>query len=335
MNGVRTAAPAEPPLLAPGPAARPRAIRAAADLSLASVAIVWGATFPLGKLVLYHLGPFQYLGLRFGLAALLMAPFAWRERARADGAGLRAGVLSGAVLFAGYALQTAGLRYTTAGHAGLITGLNVVIIPLILLVWRRRPEVPPAGGPAEAGRRRRPDAVVGAAVLLSVAGLWLLLGPGASAAAPAGAAGRMAAGDALVLGCAFALALQAVIVGRVARAVPAAPFACVQIATVAVLAGGAALAVEPRPGPAPVSVARAIAFMAVAATLGAYVAQAWAQRVVPATRTGLLFALEPVAAVVFGAVWLGEALGPRQAAGAAAILAGVLLGEGGREHGIA
>jgi drug/metabolite transporter (DMT)-like permease len=284
-------------------------VRIAADASLAAVAVVWGATFPLGKLVLRHLGPFQYLGLRFGLAALLMAPLVWRERGRLAPGGLRAGLLAGAVLFAGYALQTVGLRSTTASNAGLITGLNVLFIPLILLAWNRR----------------LPNAALAAGVGLAVLGLWLLLWQGQ----------RLGGGDALVLGCACALAVQAIVVGQVARSVPAASFACVQVATVSVLAGAVAVLVEPRPAAVPQSAAGAVLFMAVAATLGAYVAQTWAQRVVSPTRTGLLFAIEPVAAVAFGVAWLGEALGPRQAAGAAAILLGVVIGEGGREHGIA
>jgi drug/metabolite transporter (DMT)-like permease len=85
----------------------------------------------------------------------------------------------------------------------------------------------------------------------------------------------------------------------------------------------------------PPPAAGAIVFMALAATLGAYAAQTWAQRIVSPTRTGLLFALEPVAAVAFGVAWLREPLGPRQAAGAAAILLGVVISEGGREHGLA
>lgn len=280
-------------------------VRVAADLSLAAVAVVWGATFPLGKIVLRDLGPFQYLALRFGLAALLLAPLAWRERGRLTGEGVRAGLLAGAVLFAGAALQTVGLRSTTASNAGLITGLNVVMIPLMLLVWRRR----------------APNRTLAAAVLLAVAGLWLLLWQG----------GRLGTGDALVLGCAAALALQAIIVGQVARVVPAAAFACVQVATVAVLTGSCAAIVEPAPAALPGQAVGAIVFMAVTATFGAYIAQAWAQRVVSPTRTGLLFAIEPVAAVGFGVAWLGEPLGARQALGAALILLSVVIGELGRD----
>lgn len=282
--------------------------RVSAEAALAAVAIVWGATFPLGKIVLRQLGPFEYLALRFGLAAALMAPLAWRDRRRLGPAGLRAGLLAGGVLFAGYALQTVGLRETTASNAGLITGVNVLLIPLILLAWQKRV----------------PSAALGAGVVLAVLGLWLLLYQGE----------RLGRGDALVLGCAAALAAQAIIVGQVARVVPAAAFTCVQLAAVTILSGIFAMGVETRPAVVPASVAAAIAFMAVAATLGAYAAQTWAQRIVSPTRAGLLFALEPVAAVAFGVAWLGESLGPRQAAGAAAILVGVLISEGGREHGI-
>jgi drug/metabolite transporter (DMT)-like permease len=284
-------------------------VRVAADAALAAVAIVWGATFPLGKLVLRHLGPFQYLALRFGLAAALMAPLAWRDRHRLGAAGLRAGLLAGAVLFCGYGLQTVGLRETTASNAGLITGLNVLFIPLILLAWQRR----------------LPNAALGTGVVLAVLGLWLLLYRGRP----------LGRGDALVLGCAVALAVQAIIVGQVARAVPAAAFTCVQVAAVSVFAGASAALFETRAIAVPAPAGAAIVFMAVAATFGAYAAQTWAQRIVSPTRTGLLFALEPVAAVAFGVAWLGESLGPRQAAGAAAILLGVAISEGGREHGIA
>jgi drug/metabolite transporter (DMT)-like permease len=283
--------------------------RLGADAALAAVAVVWGATFPLGKLVLRHLGPFQYLALRFGLAAAIMAPLAWRDRRRLGSAGLRAALAAGAVLFAAYALQTLGLRTTTASNAGLITGLNVLFIPLILLARDRRLPAPP----------------LAAGVGLAVLGLWLLLYRGQ----------RLGSGDVLVLGCAAALAVQAIVVGYVARAVPAAAFVFVQVAAVSVLAAAAAALFEARPDAVPASAAGAIVFMAVAATLGAYVAQTWAQRIVSPTRTGLFFALEPVAAVAFGVAWLGESLGPRQAVGAAAILLGVALSEGGREHGIA
>jgi len=278
----------------------------AADASLAGVAVIWGATFPLGKIVLRHLPPFQYLGLRFALAALLLLPLARRDLARLRRAGVARGLLTGAVLFCAYALQTVGLAQTSASKAGLITGLNVVIVPLLLLPWLRR----------------LPDPLTASGIVAAACGLWLLSWQGE----------RFGSGDTLVLGCAVAIALHLILVGRFAAALPPAGFAFVQIATVAALAGAVGLATEPHPAALPPAVAGAVAFMAVGATQAAYLTQSWAQRIVSPARTGLLFALEPVAAVAFGVVWLGEALAPRQGVGAAAILAGVVMGELGRQR---
>ena len=279
-------------------------LRMAADASLIGVAVIWGATFPLAKVVLRSLGPFQYLGLRFAIAGVLLLPLARRDLRRLRREDLRRGWLTGAVLFAAYALQTLGLTHTTASKAGLITGLNVVIVPVLLFVWfRRAPSLPTATG-----------------VALAACGLWLLAWQGE----------RLSAGDSLVLGCAVALALHLILVGRFAAALPPAGFAFLQVSTVAVLGGAAGLVWEPRPSGVPPGTIAAVAFMAVGATFVAYLAQSWAQRIVSPTRTGLLFAVEPVAAVGFSVAWLGEALGARQALGAAAILAGVVLGEAGR-----
>jgi len=274
------------------------------DAALIGVAVIWGVTFPLAKIVLQYLGAFQYLGLRFAIASLLLLPVARRDLMRFRGVDVSRGVLTGAVLFAAYALQTLGLERTTASNAGLITGLNVVLVPVLLLAWLGRvPSLPTAAG-----------------VVLAGAGLWLLAWQGA----------RLGAGDALVLGCAVALALHLILVGRFAARLPAAGFAFVQVATVAVLGGAVAVAGQSRMSGVPAGPAAAVVFMAVGATLVAYLVQSWAQRTVSPTRTGLLFSVEPVAAVGFSVAWLGEALGLRQAVGAAMILAGVVLGETGR-----
>jgi len=278
--------------------------RVAADASLIGVAVIWGATFPLAKIVLPHLAPFQYLGVRFAIAALLLLPLVRRDLPRLRAADVRRGVLTGVVLFAGFALQTVGLQHTTASKAGLITGLNVVIVPVLLLLWlRRAPSAPTAVG-----------------VALAACGLWLLAWRGE----------RLALGDALVLGCAVVFALHIILLGRFAPAIPPAGFALLQVATVAVLGTVAALAWEPRPAPLSWGVAGAVAFNAVGGTLVGFLGQTWAQRTVPPTRAGLLLSVEPVAAVGFSVVWLGDVLGARQAIGAAAILLGVVLGEVGR-----
>ncbi len=281
-------------------------LRVAADASLAGVAIVWGATFPLAKMVLRHLPPFQYLGLRFLLATVLLVPLAWRDLRTFRVASVGWGVLTGAVLFCAFALQALGLRVTTASEAGVITGLNVVIVPILASIFLRRP----------------PARLAAVGVVTAACGLWLLAWQGA----------RIQAGDLLVLGCAVGFAVHIVLVARQAAVLPPFGFTALQIGTVAVL-GSAAGLLEPGPAAPSLAVAVVIAFMAVGATVMAYLAQTWAQRFALPTRVGLLFAIEPVAALAFGAVWLGDRLSLRQAVGAAAILAGVVMGEAARQDG--
>jgi drug/metabolite transporter (DMT)-like permease len=282
----------------------PPLLRTVAAVSLAGVAVVWGATFPLGKIVLRHLGPFQYLGLRFALATVLMLPFVRRDLRSANREAVGRGVATGAVLFCAYALQTLGLRATTASEAGLITGMNVVIVPLLAVVWL--------------GQRSTPLTIAG--VITAACGLWLLAWQGM----------RPRAGDLLVLGCAGAIAVHIVLVGRWAAALPPGGFATIQIGTVAVLAAAAGM-FERLPAEVPLPAIGAVAFMAVVATGVAYLVQTWAQRFTSAARVGLLFTVEPVAALAFGILWLGESLSGRQAVGAAAILAGVVMGEYSRQ----
>ena len=278
--------------------------RLAADASLLGVAVMWGATFSLGKEVLRFLPPFQYLGLRFALASLLLLPLAWGDLRHFQGRAACQGLVTGSVLFCAYTLQTLGLRMTTASEAGLITGLNVIIVPLLTTIWYRRP----------------PDALTAAGIATAAGGLWLLAWHGMS----------VGAGDLLVLGCAVAIAVHILLVGRFAGTLPPAAFATLQIGAVAVLAGAMGWFTERRPTLVPPEVAGAVAVMAVGGTLLAYLAQTWAQRFTSPVRVGLLFSVEPVAAVAFGILLLGESLSLPQALGAAAILAGVAMGEVGR-----
>jgi len=119
-----------------------------ADGLLMLTALIWGAAFVAQRLGMEHVGPFTFNGVRFALGALALQPLIWKmqqTRAReGGGAGMetkrlvRYGVIAGCVLFAGAALQQVGIVYTTAGKAGFITGLYVVMVPLFGLALRQR-----------------------------------------------------------------------------------------------------------------------------------------------------------------------------------------------------
>ena len=132
--------------------------RIQSDLILLGVAAIWGSAFVAQRVAALHLGIFLFNSLRFLLGAALLLPFAWRHFSTCRGKQILGPFVAGLFLFGGAALQQLGLRYTTAGNAGFITGLYVVLVPLILAV----------------GWKRRPSTAVWLASLLSAAGLFLL-----------------------------------------------------------------------------------------------------------------------------------------------------------------
>jgi drug/metabolite transporter (DMT)-like permease len=113
------------------------------DLLLLLVALIWGLGFVAQRLGMDHLGPYAFNGIRFLLGGACLLPLALRrQKAPTLTAGrqiplLTAGGAAGIVLFAGATLQQVGIQYTTAGKAGFITGLYVVIVPIIGLFFRQ------------------------------------------------------------------------------------------------------------------------------------------------------------------------------------------------------
>ncbi|MEI7704089.1 MAG: DMT family transporter, partial [Deltaproteobacteria bacterium] len=279
-----------------------------ADLSLILLTLVWGTTFTLVKRVL-DLGtsPAVFLVLRFGLAtAAIGAIWLWR-RTRVTPGLFRDGTLLGLSMFAGFALQTYGLRDTTPARSGFITGLSVVGVPLI----------------ARFLYRRRVSASAWTGVALAVVGLYLLTRPfGGDATA------RVRFGDLLTLGCALAYAFQITWASEFSRRHSLLPLTAIQIA---VTFAGALLLLplEPMALVPSGELLGTVLFTALAMTVGAFFVMNWAQRRTSAVRAALIYALEPPAAAVFSHLVTGEVLPPMGIAGGAVILLAVVVAEVG------
>lgn len=274
-----------------------------ADLALLVVTMVWGATFVMVKEAVAVFPVFAFLALRFALAVLTTAPLLLIGQSNPIKSGeLAAGCLVGLFLFAGYSLQTWGLRYTTSARAGFITGLSVVIVPVLsAVVLRRRPER---------------GAIVG--VALAVLGLGLLSWQGGLAPS---------LGDLLILGCAFAFASHIVALGKFAPEMRPLPLTFGQLVAVALLSSLLAGFLETPLPRLKGHVLGAAAFTGVLATTFAFGVQTAAQRFTSPTHTALIFAMEPVFAALFGFLLAGETLGLREGIGCLCILAGMVISE--------
>jgi drug/metabolite transporter (DMT)-like permease len=278
-----------------------------ADLALLAVTLVWGSTFVLMQESVRVLPPYRFLALRFGLASLVMLALyggrLWRAPRRQ--AAIAAGI--GATLFVGYASQTIGLQFTTAARSGFVTGLAVVLVPVIgLILLRQRP---PLG------------AVAG--VALATAGLFFLSWPGWE-----GTSAIVLRGDLITLVCSVAFAVQIVLVGKYAPAMDPMALTTAQLLAVALLSGLFSLGEAPSvASDVPPWLWAGIVFLGVAATALAFAVQSKAQRFTTPTHVALIFAMEPVFSAIFAWLFTGEVLTGRSLVGSLLILSGMIVAE--------
>ncbi len=277
-------------------------IKAIADLALLAVTAVWGATFVIVKEAVSLYPTFSFLTLRFAFAVFSFLPLLFVDKNPVEREELEAGLLVGLFLFAGYAFQTLGLRFTTASKAGFITGLSVVIVPILSAIFL--------------GQKPPWKVWVGAG--LAACGLALLSLRGSLIPS---------SGDLLVLACAVAYAAQIVALGKFAPRMRTLPLTFAQLLSVMLMNCVLALSLE-RPIAMPGStVLRAALFTGIPATSLAFGVQTFAQKHTSPSHAALIFSTEPVFAALFAFLLAGETLGPREIAGCLLIVAAMLLAE--------
>lgn len=267
--------------------------------ALVVVTAIWGVTFVQVKdaLALYPL--FAFLAVRFAISAAALAPFAYSSLRGLPRRGYVVGVGVGTLLAAAYGLQTAGLELTTVASTGFITGLYVVITPILALAVLGTP-VPRA---------------LWAGIALAVLGLLLLSGiPGGSVL-----------GNAFVLANAVVQAFQITAMERYAPRYD--PRALTFLMMVTCFVGFTAIAVAlgdlslPRGG----TVWGALVVTGLFAGALGYLVATWVQARTTAARAALVFTLEAPFAALFGVLLADEVLGRAGWVGCAVMMAGILL----------
>ena len=280
-----------------------------ADLLLLAAAVIWGSGFVAQRLGSEHLDAFAFTGFRFTLGTLLLLPlvryakwpthvapvFSWR-------ATTRGGISAGIVMTLAATVQQHGLGATTASNGAFITSLYVVFVPFVaILLTRNR-----IGWPVWAG------------VALAAAGLALLgIKPDAT----------INSGDWWVLLCAALWALHVVIVGIYSRDAEPIRLSLIQLG----MTGGVTLAIALARGSVPIEALGeakwAVLYGAVLPVAVAFTLQVIAQKHAPAAHTALILSLESVFGMIAGIAFLSERPTGQQYAGAALMLAGVVVSQ--------
>jgi drug/metabolite transporter (DMT)-like permease len=276
-----------------------------ADGILLLVSFFWGTSFAIVKEALPLTTPANFLFIRFGLACLLLLPLAWARRETFSKDLFRKGGLIGIFLFTAFLTQTWGLAFTSASRSGFLTGLSVILVPLLsILILRQMPGWLP---------------IIGA--FLAFLGLYLLTVADPVQQLP------FNIGDALTLVCAVLWAGHILSLGRFSPGGDTFGLAFLQLLT----AGIGSLIWAGLTGELnfhlPAFVYGSAFYLALACTVLAYLGQTWAQARTSPTRTAIILSLEPVFAAFFAWVWIGEKMGPWGWVGAGCILTGILLAE--------
>ncbi len=267
-------------------------------LALLLTTVIWGATFPATKAALEQIPPLSFLFLRFFLGALLVGVWLTlvRRRVHRERPVLAASAVATVFLFLGYALQTIGLRYTSASNSAFLTALYVIFVPLML---------------------RRFHGRVPFATAIAAVGLWLLIKPSLS----------MNVGDLMSLGCAVAFAGHIICLERFTRKFDAPSLLAWQMAAMTLLFLST-MWWEQVSASAFLPTAVLLIGLGITGGLatGAFAVQMWAQRILPAQQVALIFASEPAIAAWLSWNFLGETLDLQGWAGSALILLAVGIG---------
>ncbi|MGI6514398.1 MAG: DMT family transporter [Syntrophomonadales bacterium] len=273
-----------------------------AEIYLLLIAFVWGTTFILVKGALGFVGPYTFLALRFILASILLACVSYQHLYRISWPEIKAGLALGLFLIVGFVFQTVGLQYTSASNTAFITGLSVVIVPIIISIYTS--SLPSWGTTC--------------GIVLATTGLFLLTVTNAF---------YVSYGDILVLGAAFGFAAHIVVVDRWSFHYNTVNLAIVQILAVGLFCMLVAIAQEPWPPVINAPVMEALVITSVFGTALAFLVQNTMQKYTTPTRTAIIFITEPIFGAAFAHFWAGEVLSSRALVGCALIISGMLLTE--------
>ena len=273
-------------------------------------AVIWGAAFAAQRAGMDHVQPFTFSGVRMLLAGVVMIPaarIAGLKKAPADartrGEQRKGGLLCGLFLFAATSLQQIGLSSTSAGKAGFLTALYVVLVPLTgwLLL------------------RKKPGWMIWIGVALAAAALYLLCMPAEGF--------RLEPGDALLLGCAVCFTGQILCVDHYAPRVDGLILARDEFLITGVLSLLAALPTETIRADGVLQAWFPILYTGILSGAVGYTLQIVGQRDVNPTVASLIMCLESVFALLTGAILLGETMNAREAAGCVLMFAAVILAQ--------
>jgi drug/metabolite transporter (DMT)-like permease len=281
--------------------------RVQANLVLLLAAAIWGGGFVAQSTAMKAIGPFWFIGLRFAIAAIAVLPFMLLEARKApvktSPRHIKLYILTGLALFGGAATQQVGLQTTTVTNSSFITGLYVVFVPLIAVIFLRR----------------SPHWIIWPGAIMAVTGIYLLSGGHLSA---------LSVGDFLTVICAVFWAAQITLAGMtVSETGRAITLSAAQFAITAICALAIAIVIEPISMTAITAAAPEILYVGIFSSGLAFVLQVIGQRYTTPSQAAIFLSSEALFGSSLGALLLGETIPPLGYAGCVLMFTAMLVVE--------
>ena len=275
-----------------------------ADLLLLTVAIAWGVTFLMVQDAISTTPVYAFLFFRFTLASILMFIISYRFLNELNKKTILYGVILGILLFSAFATQTFGLIYTKSSIVAFITGLNVICVPFLTYLFFKD--------------KIKLNVLI--ATFIAVIGLYLLTMSGTL---------EFEKGEFLTLVCAILFALQIIFTGKFSNQVNVFLLVLFQLITVSILALIFSLSLDSATFNISYNYAffKAVIITAIFATVYAFLIQTYMQQFTTATKTAIIFTMEPVSAAIFAYFTANEVLTIVQFIGAVLIILATLIAE--------
>ncbi len=278
-------------------------------LALLFATVIWGSAFIAQSVGIDHIGPMTFQASRCGLGALFLIPIIFlfeKDKKRyfknwADPKLWKTGFFCGTALFVAAGLQQVGLVYTSAGKAGFITAMYIVLVPILGLFLKRKPPV---------------SAWI--SVVVAVAGLYLLSCVGAS---------EINLGDILMLGGALGFAVQITLVDELAGDLDGLRLNCIQAFVCSVFSAVVMFLTETPTISGIVSAAIPIGYAGICSMGIAYSLQIIGQKHLEPTPASLIMSLESVFAALCGWLLLHERMSPAELCGCALVFSAVIISQ--------
>ncbi|MFZ2257111.1 MAG: DMT family transporter [Clostridiaceae bacterium] len=272
------------------------------EIYLLLTAVIWGYGFVAVANSLEQFSPFQLLFFRFSIASLFLIVVFHKRVPRLKKQTMKKGALLGIAYFSGFALQTVGMVYTTASKSAFLTGLNVVIVPIISYFLFKR-------------KLTKQEAVGAVLALVGMGILTVRLD------------GQVNIGDLLTIGCAVAFAAQIFFTTLFMEGENPIDITITQIISCTVISGVAALFEG-----APISMPNqnglfSILYLALFSTAITTVMQSFGQKYTSETRSAILLSTESLWGTFFAVIFLGDALTGKIILGGLIIFGAILLSE--------